>query len=251
MQSALLVEPDMALRRRTAALLSERDFEVAEAEFGPDIVGTVSGSNPSILLIDTKVLRTSSAMELLQQVRAYAREMPILLVTDADTGPALETALALDGVDFIVKPFEAFELHHRMDRQLRGAKAKAAARRQGATRPAPVIQEVHDPQSGRLDAKRVAAYLDVPLKQLTPALGKKYTAVFKSPSSAALQPSLAPIAHTIEMLVRMLGGRRTALAWLNRPHPDLDKRTPLSVILDGHASAVETVLANAMDGIPS
>jgi hypothetical protein len=35
------------------------------------------------------------------------------------------------------------------------------------------------------------------------------------------------------------------------PHPDLGGRTPLQVILEGHADAVEAMFEDAMAGMPT
>jgi hypothetical protein len=121
-----------------------------------------------------------------------------------------------------------------------------------ATVPAQVtLQDLHDPNTGRLDAVRIAEYLKVPLKQLAGGLGKNYSTVHKTPSAPALQPILRSIKRILEILDQVLANRSTALAWLNSPHPDLDQRVPLDVILEGHADAVEDMLEAALTGTPS
>src|ERR1700709_706474 len=82
-----------------------------------------------------------------------------------------------------------------------------------------VLQELHDPQTGRLDAARIADYLKIPLKQLAGAVG---------------QPFLRSIKRVLEILEQVFATRPSALAWLNSPHPDLGQRAPLDVILEGY-----------------
>ncbi|MHB8574640.1 MAG: antitoxin Xre/MbcA/ParS toxin-binding domain-containing protein [Dehalococcoidia bacterium] len=53
------------------------------------------------------------------------------------------------------------------------------------------------------------------------------------------------------MLAHVFGERSMILAWLKSPHPDLDNRLPMDLILSGHGGAVEGMLANALTGIPS
>lgn len=113
------------------------------------------------------------------------------------------------------------------------------------------LPELHDPATGRIDAARVAAYLHVPLTQLAAALGKKYPTVYKTPAAPSLQAGLAPIKRSLEILEQVIVDRPTILAWLNSPHPDLGMRTPMCVILEGHGDALETILENALMGIPS
>jgi putative PIN family toxin of toxin-antitoxin system len=113
----------------------------------------------------------------------------------------------------------------------------------------PPVPSLHDPRTHRIDTKLVAAYLDVPLSTLARALGKDYKAVFKSPASAPLQRSLAPIHRTVVAAERLLGGsRRSVLAWLNSPNGELDGRTPLSVVTAGRAEVVANMLEGLLAG---
>ena len=113
----------------------------------------------------------------------------------------------------------------------------------------PLVLSLHDPASGRIDAKRLATYLDVPLSALARAAGKDYKAVFKSPASAPLQPRLAPVHRTVVALERILGSRSRALAWLNSPHGELDGKTPLSVVMAGKAEVVADMLEGTLAGV--
>lgn len=114
-----------------------------------------------------------------------------------------------------------------------------------------VLPELHDQATGRLDARRIAEYLDVPLTALAAALGKKYQAVYKTPAAPSLQEGLIPIKASLDVLDYLIGDRSTIRMWLNCPHLDLGMRTPIQLILDGHANAVRGMLANALAGIPS
>ena len=112
--------------------------------------------------------------------------------------------------------------------------------------PAPSL---HDPRTRRIDAKRLATYLDVPLSALARAAGKDYKAVFKSPASAPLQPRLAPVHRTVVALERILGSRSRALAWLNSPNGELDGKTPLALVMAGKAEVVADMLEGTLAGV--
>jgi len=113
------------------------------------------------------------------------------------------------------------------------------------------LPELHDPESGRIDARRIADYLHIPLVQLAPTLGRKYTTLHKTPDALAVQPDLASIKRTLEILAQVFGSPGTVRAWLNSRHPDLGGRTALSVILEGHAPIVEQMLEDAVVGQPA
>jgi hypothetical protein len=121
-----------------------------------------------------------------------------------------------------------------------------------ATAPLPVpLIELHDPASGRIDASKVAAFLGVSLPQVAAAVGASYGAVHKTPAAASLQKGLGPMKRTLALLSRATRNKRETRAWLNTPHPDLGEKTPLDVILAGHADAVVTLLENALAGLPT
>jgi hypothetical protein len=97
----------------------------------------------------------------------------------------------------------------------------------------------------------VADYLGIPLKDLVRALDKKYASVYKTPAANSIQEGLRPVKRSLEILARFLGERPMILAWLNSNHDDLGMRTPIEVILEGHSEAIETLLENALAGIPT
>jgi hypothetical protein len=113
------------------------------------------------------------------------------------------------------------------------------------------LSELNDPATGRMDAQRIADYLGVPLTQLAGALGKRYQSLHKTPAAPSVQDGLRPIKASLDILAYVLRDRSMIRTWLNSPHPDLGMRIPLRVMLEGHADAVETMLANALEGIPS
>lgn len=116
--------------------------------------------------------------------------------------------------------------------------------------PKVVLSGLHDPGTGRLDARRIADYMAVPLKIFSEGVGLTYKTVHRSPSSAAIQKSLRPVKRSLELLDLFFGKPEVARAWLNTPHPDLDGTTALETILENKAGAVQALLENAWNGVP-
>jgi len=113
------------------------------------------------------------------------------------------------------------------------------------------LKELHDPETGRLDAARFAEHLKIPLRKLAEAMRKNYSTVHKTPASPTLQPFLRSLKRSLEILAELYPERAAALAWLNAPLPDLGGRAPLDVILEGYPDAVEDMLEGALIGIPA
>ena len=114
-----------------------------------------------------------------------------------------------------------------------------------------VRADLHDPKSGRLDARRIAAYLPISLSSLAPATGRSVAAIHKAPAADSLQQALAPVAQTISLLSEILQSKEHVRTWLHSPHPDLGNRIPMKMILEGQAGAVADMLAAALAGQPS
>jgi CheY-like chemotaxis protein len=219
-----------------------------------------------LIIYDLKGSR--SALAELKMLRQAKPSIPILVLAPPKSSTILEEALALEATDFLTKPFNKVELQFRVRSCLRhfgyrkvssgptvgsSMKAVASPKSQPSRNRVSVdvpLSDLHGP-TGQLDAAAVANYLSVPLSKLALALGINYTTLHKTPNSVAAQPALSAIKRILVILSDMLGKRETILAWLNSTHPDLGNRTPMSVILEGHASAVATILENALAGVPS
>lgn len=117
--------------------------------------------------------------------------------------------------------------------------------------PTVTLQQLHDPETGRLDAGRIAEYLKIPLKEFSGALGRNYSTIHKTPNAPALQPVLRSAKRTLEILEQLMVDRTAVLAWLKSPHADLERRTPLEVILEGRAQMVEDMLEDVLEGMPT
>jgi hypothetical protein len=187
---------------------------------------------------------------------------PIQVVLAGAKGVRLRTAKALSATgrsDVIIvqgnkvevilgtasaRPAEVAATIDRLASSVREAMAAYAPARSS------LVPALHDPRSGRIDAKLVATYLDVPLSALARAVGKDYKAVFKSPASAPLQPLLAPIHRTVVAAERIFGGRRSrAVAWMNSPNKQFDGITPMQLVLEGRGEVVADLLDATLAGV--
>ena len=93
------------------------------------------------------------------------------------------------------------------------------------------------PQPGeRTDRRRQSGGL--PWRRVAPGRcggGRRLCSRAKTPDASSLQKGLGPIKRSLALLSRVTRNKREARAWLNSPHPDLGEKTPLEVMLSGHA----------------
>ena len=115
--------------------------------------------------------------------------------------------------------------------------------------PKVILPELHDRATGRIDARKVAEFMGVPLKRLAEGLGLDYKAVHRNPPAVGFQEALQPVKRTLEHLQRFFQKPEIIRAWLNTPHPMLGGKTSLGLILEGKAFATERLLGNAWEGV--
>ncbi|MBW3572382.1 MAG: DUF2384 domain-containing protein [Gemmatimonadetes bacterium] len=204
-------------------------------------------------------------LDAVHQLSERAPETPILVAVPAggdEADKALDSG-ATDVIDSTVTPkifrrrIQMLEAYANASSPRTPSAGSPAALRKGtyARRSGPGVLNVPLPElrngrSGRIDARLVADYLGVSLRQLADAMQLPYGRVHKTPDAARLQDAIAPIARILELADAAFGTREAVLMWLNRPLHELENDSPLSVMLAGEAGAVETLLENARAGIP-
>jgi DNA-binding NarL/FixJ family response regulator len=232
------------LRRQATEALAGSRFLLSEVEGPKQAVARVRDERPDVVLVPGEAGATR-----IRAFRAASPKTKVITVHRLQRG-ASSVAAAKEADDFVLQPLRPAELSVRIERLVaQGAAESQASLR--STEAVPLVAELHDENSGRIDAKKLARYLGVPLAALTRAVGKGYKAAFKSPTSAGLHAALAPVHRAVVALHRLFGDRKKELVWLQSPHPDLDGTAPMELILSGKAEVVADMLEGALMGMPS
>ncbi len=117
-------------------------------------------------------------------------------------------------------------------------------------------QPIRNPKSHRLDAKRIADYFDLSLRELARILGKSHPTVDKTPDSKNLQATLQPFEAILRG--RILVGHDDTLfrQWLNTASKEFPERdgkvpSPMDIIRMGHPEVVAALVDEALTGQPA
>lgn len=243
MSTVILAENDPAARKRLTRALASENLDVESVTDGRAVLERIRTDPPDIVLLDLAMPQVDGA-KMIRALRESGSDVPVVVMTARHDVDGAIAAIKQGAADYIVKPFRENDLLARVHLALGGARETTA------TLDVP-LRELHDRSTGRIDARKLAAFLAIPLAQLAAALDALPATVHKSPAAPGLQKGLQPIKRAVDLVSRVTRHPADARAWLNNPHPDLDGRTPLDVILDGRADAVATLLENAAAGILS
>jgi hypothetical protein len=97
-----------------------------------------------------------------------------------------------------------------------------------------------NPETGRLDAGRIARELNVPVSKIAEAIGRKAPGVRKHPDASSLQGELRRIYRIWVAVVDLYAGDKTnARIFLNAPNRNLENHAPIEFIENGDLAPLE------------
>ena len=100
-----------------------------------------------------------------------------------------------------------------------------------------------NPQSGRLDAARIAHEIQLPVATIADAIGKKAPSVRKHPDASSLQPELRRVYRIWVTLVDIYAGnKKHARIFLNAPNRHLELQAPIEFIEKGNLKPLEALV---------
>jgi len=250
MDTAILVEPQKESRRKFSGLLKEEGLRVESFATTEEAVKLVAKVAPVLVIVDLK-MPSVAGLETLERLKN--QDFSILFIT-SHRSAAIKHGLYSLG-DVAEAPVSNQEFRARVRGMLKrhSFRIHTPEKKEFSAHPiaAHVLAELHDPDSGRLDAGRIAEFLGVPLTAFAEFCDMSVAGLHKSPASASLQESLIPIARSVTILSALLGSRKAVRTWMNSPHPDLGGRPPIRVIEEGKGGAVSEMLESALAGQPS
>ncbi len=128
---ALVVDDDPTINRLLQLRLAGRGLSVQAAYSGEEALAQVSAEQPDIVFLDVS-LPGMSGLEVLEQVRASALDMAVIMTTAFGSEQVATDALRRGADDYLRKPFEPQEFQAVLDRtmkRLQLSRQNAALRR--------------------------------------------------------------------------------------------------------------------------
>jgi len=247
METAVLVEPRKERKKLLADFLHKEGLKVQSFTTAEKAVEQAKKLSTDIVILNVS-MPTQSGLDALEELKGL--DLSVVVLTASETTAMKHDLYALGDV---VPPVPEKALLGRLRGILARRTPKVPARVSAAVQAvnAHVRAELHDPETGRLDASRIASYLGTPLSSFAKFSQVSVAGLHKSPASASVQPHLAPIARSLAILTQLLTTKTNVLAWMNSPHPDLGSETPIHLILEGKAQIVADLLDSALAGQPS
>jgi hypothetical protein len=194
-----------------------------------ELASCLRKETPAVVLCDLTMPKLAG-FDVLRQVKAEHVDIAVVMVKDPAT-------------------FDFGTLTHvcEMNRDVPEPKRKPGRAPKLSLSTAP---ELHNPQSGRLDARRVADFFGMAPARLAKILGRSPQALHKTPDAESLQKHLAVFARIATSLLSAFEGREQARIWLNSPHPDLDETRPIELVEKKKPEVVAELLEDALLGHP-
>src|SRR5882757_1734266 len=121
-EAILVVDDDASIRRMLARTLAAEGYRVEGVADGGAALTAIERSVPDLLILG---LPGMTGVELCRRVRARGLATPILMLTARDAMADRVEGLDAGADDYVVKPFDADELHARTRALLRRGREPA------------------------------------------------------------------------------------------------------------------------------
>lgn len=118
MNKIYIVEDDDNIRKLVSYALEREKYEVQSFSDAPEFWKKYSKSKPDLILLDI-MLPGEDGLQVLSELRAGEKKIPVILLTARDSEFDKVTGLDMGADDYIVKPFGMMELAARIRNVLR------------------------------------------------------------------------------------------------------------------------------------
>lgn len=189
-----------------------------------------------------------SGIELLDELRRLSTSVPAIVLAPAASS-IWQATLNNANVEVLCAPVHERELEYRIAK-LTGQPKVLSKQPQPTRIPVLAVHELHNDNSGRLDAKLIAKGFGMSLADVSRSIGKKLQTVHQTPDSPALQKSLFPFERIASALLKLTGSEKGLKVWLNTPNDAFPGEFPIEVLKQGHGELLAEMLEDVLVGHP-
>jgi hypothetical protein len=225
------------------------------------LVGTapaVSSARKVMVFRFAEAAELPRASELVKTYRTRKQPMIAVAAPEVFNLPDFRTVLVGDHVEVVVEEQERFKPAHLVpwiERLLRRMHGKHAAKAASAD-PLDISVRLRDPDTGRLDAMKIAGLFSMSLTDLAKVCGVSKQSLSQNPTSAGMQERLQPLEEIAQFLQWCGDDEPKFRAWLKRPDRGFARiggraPSPMDLILAGHAEIAAHKVRNLTTGHPA
>jgi DNA-binding NarL/FixJ family response regulator len=235
------------LRVAGKALQFTKLYEKSLTGEGKSFVDAAGGLSLVLLDVDMPDI---SADELIARLRATTPEVSMVIVA-SDGDDALQ-AMRAGAQDYILKPIRAKDLLTliRLLEERRAKASKTEFPKVDAALPH-LVERLHDPSNGQLDARKVAEFFGLTVAEIARLLGRGVSTVHKTPAAPMLQETLRRFEAMASGLLRLTGSERRARMWLNASDPALEGHAPIEWLRMGKLNDLGSYIQDQLEGRPA
>lgn len=254
----LLVDDDLDLIRRLESRWRSTSVYVRPpALVNSEWANTLGAVD--MVLWDWSKLASKESRRALREVQVHQPDLPMLILEADLKDESLAEIIEEPATDFVRSPLDFEELAYRVDRLL-GARQREHREPTTTDCPRPVTIapplehvafDLHNPESGRLDARRVSELFGLPVRRIAAQLGRHPQTVSKTPDAPGLQQDLALFERIATALLHLVGTREGLRIWLNARNPQLEGKTPIELLTAGQGEVVAEMLEDFLVGQPA
>lgn len=111
MKKVMVVDDEMDIRFLASAILRNHDYSVVTAEDAPEALSIAGIEHPDLILLDV-YMPSSDGWDVLIKLKqnAQTKNIPVVMLTAADTIKSMDLAFDLGAKDYLTKPVEPEKL---------------------------------------------------------------------------------------------------------------------------------------------
>ncbi|HEV3037815.1 MAG TPA: response regulator [Candidatus Angelobacter sp.] len=237
---ALIATADPKTEQLTKGL-----FSTAEVTHrASSVLQAAESAKSEIIIVDLSMpgIAANNVIQLLRDVKC-----PVFVISSENQMSEAGNALRMGALDYVVKPFTSEDLRTRIAARLQPHNQT----RQLDEPLAHLVEKLHDPKTGRLDAQRIAQFFGFKVAELARMLEKRVGTVSKTANAPALQDALRPLEVIASGLLRLLGSETRVRMWLQAANPALDGHAPVELLQRGKVAELADFVQDLLEGRPA